>query len=352
MNLRSWLPSLLALSLVSLGACRQGGVDGDDDTSADGQADDGDASDAPDGGDPGDSADDGDGDGGDDGDASDGADDGGDVDGGPQDDLVDPIGTPGAIDIASWNIENFPADANTPALVADLVTSLALDLVAVEEIADLAAWDELVERLPDHEGILSLHEYSPGNFQKVGYLYRADLIEIDPEELLFEDDSFQFPRPPFQVRVTVPGAASGPVELIAIVLHLKAGTGEDDRERRRQAMITLEQHLRGLIDAGEQIIMLGDYNEILTSDIGREVFGPFLDNPGLYRVRTDALALGGGVSFVPSGRMLDHIITTAGLDDEIGASEAVIPRLDIQVNDYVDRVSDHLPVAIALPVLE
>lgn len=351
MNLRRSLSWLLALSLLTSGACRQGGVDGDDDTSADGQEDDGDASDAPDGG-AGDPGDDDDGGGGDDGDASDGSDDGGDVDGGPQDDLVDPIGTPGAIDVASWNIENFPADANTPDLVADLVTSLALDLVAVEEIADLDAWDSLVERLPEHEGILSVHEYSPGNFQKVGYLYRADLMDIDPEDLLFEDDSFQFPRPPFQVRVTVPGAASGPVEFVAIVLHLKAGTGDDDRERRRQAMITLEQHLRALIDAGEQVIMLGDYNEILTSDIGREVFGPFLENPDIYRVRTDALALGGGVSFVPSGRMLDHIITTAGLDDEIGGSEAVIPRLDLQVNDYVDRVSDHLPVAIALPILE
>lgn len=348
MNARRSLSSLLALSLLSFGACRQGGVDGDDDTSADGQTDDGDASDAPDdrGGSDG-SGDDGDG-----GDTSDGADGPGEVDGGPQDDVVDPIGTPGAIDIAAWNIENFPADANTPALVADLVTSLGIDLVAVEEIADLEAWDELVERLPDHEGILSFHEYSPGNFQKVGYLYRADLLQVDQDTLLFEDDSFQFPRPPFQVRVTVPDAASGPVEFVAIVLHLKAGTGADDRERRRQAMITLEQHLRALGDGGDQVIMLGDYNEVLTSDTGREVFGPFLDNPDLYRVRTDALAQAGGVSFVPSGRMLDHIITTAGLDDEIGDSEAVIPPLHVEVNDYVDRVSDHLPVAIALPILQ
>lgn len=351
MHPRRTLSSLLALSLLSFGGCRQGGVDGDDDTSADGQADDGDASDAPDDG--GDADDDGgDGDDGDGGDASDGSDGTGDPDGGPLGGLVDPIGTPGAIDIAAWNIENFPADANTPSLVADLVTSLAIDMVAVEEIADLDAWDELVERLPDHEGILSFHEYSPGNFQKVGYLYRADLLEVDPDTLLFEDDSFQFPRPPFQVRVTVPGAASGPVEFVAIVLHLKAGTGDDDRERRRQAMITLEQHLRGLVDGGEQVIMLGDYNEILTSDVGRDVFGPFLDNPDLYRVRTDALAQDGGVSFVPSGRMLDHIITTAGLDDEIGGSEAVIPPLNVEVNDYVDRVSDHLPVALALPILE
>jgi len=346
MNVRRSISALLALSLLSFGAaCRQGGVD-DDDASGDGQADDGDSADGSD--DTGDSADDGDGDGSD---GSDAADDAGDD--GPVDDLVDPIGTAGAIDIAAWNIENFPADANTPALVADLITSLGIDLIAVEEIADLDAWDELVERLPDHEGILSFHEYSPGNFQKVGYLYRADLMQVDPDSLLFQDDSFQFPRPPFQVRVTVPGASGGPIEFVAIVLHLKAGTGTDDQERRRQAMITLEEHIRGLVAEGaDQVIMLGDYNEILTSTAGRDVFGPFLDAPDLYRVRTDALAQSGAVSFVPTGRMLDHIITTVGLDEEIGASEAVIPPLDVEVNDYVDRVSDHLPVAIALPILE
>lgn len=367
---RGLIRTVFALSLATAAGCVQGGLDddgvgdssddGSDDSTDDGSdsgddgsdgSDNGDSGDdGADGGDSGDDGDDG-GDGSDDGDdgsddSGDGSDDGGD--GG----IVDPIGTDDAIDIAAWNIENFPADANTPALVAELITALAIDLVAVEEIANLDAWDELVELLPDHEGVLSFHEYSPGFFQKVGYLYRADLMEVEPDALLFEDDSFQFPRPPLQVTVTVPGADGGPVEFVAIVLHLKAGLNEDDRARRRAAMITLEAHVRGLVDGGaDEVIVLGDYNEVLTSAIGRDVFGPFLDAPGLYRVQTDALAQSGAFSFVPSGAMLDHIITTTGLDDEVGGSRAVIPRLDLEVQGYVDRVSDHLPVAIALPIL-
>jgi endonuclease/exonuclease/phosphatase family metal-dependent hydrolase len=331
-------------ALLLAGGCVQGGIDdgvgdsaddgsdGTDDDASDNDAGDDDSSDSSDGGV-------------DDGDGSDGGD-------GPATGIVDPIGTKDAIDIAAWNIENFPADGNTPSLVADLVTSLGIDLVAVEEIANVEAWEELVERLPQHEGVLSFHEYSPGFFQKVGYLYRADLMEVEPDSLLFENDSFQFPRPPLQVTVTVPDADGGAVAFVAIVLHLKAGTGVEDRDRRRAAMLTLEAHIRGLVDAGsDQVIMLGDYNEVLTSEVGRAVFAPFLDAPERYRVQTDALARSGAFSFVPTGAMLDHIITTVGLDEEVGASEAVIPRLDLEVNGYVDRVSDHLPVAIALPIL-
>ncbi|HWM86373.1 MAG TPA: endonuclease/exonuclease/phosphatase family protein [Kofleriaceae bacterium] len=337
MDARRLVHALLSLSLVAaIPACVQGGIDdegiGDED--------------APGGSDPS-----GDDDGGGVGDGG-GEDDGSGDGDGPAEDVVDAIGSEDAIDIAAWNIENFPADGNTPALVADLVTSLGIDLVAVEEIADEEAFNELVELLPDHEGLLSFHEYSPGNFQKVGYLYRADLMEVQPQDLLFEEDTFEFPRPPFQVAVTVPDAVGGPVEFTAIVLHLKAGTATEDRQRRREAMVTLEQHVRGLVDGGsDKVVILGDYNEILTSEAGRGVFAPFLDAPELYTVETDELAQTGAFSFVPSERMLDHIVTTTGLDSELGASEAIIPRLDLEVDDYVDRVSDHLPVAISLPVL-
>lgn len=343
--LRGWIPLLVVSVIASAGGCVQGGIDDD--------AGVGDAGEPDDGGDgTGDDAigDDGTGDDG----AGDGGADGGDgVDGGDGGSgIVDPIGTSAAVDIAAWNIENFPADGNTPALVADLILSLRLDLVAVEEIANLDAFDELMGLLPGYRSLLSLHEYSPGNFQKVGYIYRDDLLDVDPQGLLFQDDSFQFPRPPFQVEVAVPGAAGGSVRFVAIVVHLKAGIGDDDRERRRQAMVTLEQHIRGLVDGGtDQVILLGDYNEVLTSDAGRAVFAPFLEAPDRYRVQTQALAESGAFSFVPSHVVLDHIVTTVALDDEVGGSDALIPRLDVEVTGYVDRVSDHLPVSIAMPIL-
>ena len=343
------IQALLAICLAWLlaglaGACKQGGIDGDGDDDDAGQVDPGQdgSGGSDDGGAGGDQGDDsgagGDGTG----------DDGGDPVGGE----VDPIGSDAAVDIAAWNIENFPADANTPAVVAALITSLGLDLVAVEEIADEDAFDELLALLPGYQSLLSVHEYSPGEYQKVGYIYRSDVVELDPQDLLFQDDTFQFPRPPFQVGVTVPDAAGGVVEFTAIVLHLKAGTATEDRHRRHDAMITLEQHVRELVDGGaDKVIVLGDYNEILTSEAGRDVFAPFLSATDRYTVQTDDLAQSGAATFVPTGRMLDHIVTTSGFTADVSESGPLIPPLDVEVPDYVDRVSDHLPVAIALPIL-
>jgi len=271
----------------------------------------------------------------------------------PRDDLVPSIGTPGAVDIAAWNIENFPRTADTPRIVADLITSLGFDLIAVEEIASVDAFDELVDRLPDHEAILSSHTYGEGNYQKVGFIYRADLMQVDGGALLFEDQGYDFPRPPLQVHVTVDDGSHPPVDFLAIVVHLKAGIGDDDRARRTAAVVALEDHLRDLVGAGDdQVIVLGDFNERVDTDEGRAVFAPFLDNPSDYTIRTLGPAEDGEVTYLPfGGRFIDHIVTTAGLAAEMSPSDPVVAPLDQQLPTYGD-VSDHLPVATAMPVLE
>ncbi len=271
----------------------------------------------------------------------------------PRSDLVPSIGSPGAVDIAAWNIENFPRTADTPRVVADLITSLGLDLVAVEEIASVDAFDELVARLPDHEAILSSHTYSTGDYQKVGFIYDADLMTVDDGALLFQDEGYDFPRPPLQVHVTVDDGSHPAVEFMAIVVHLKAGVGDDDRARRIAAVDSLEQHIRDLVGSGQtQVILMGDFNEQVDTDDGRTVFAPFLDAPSDYAIRTLGPAEDGEVTYLPfGGRFIDHIITTAGLADEMTASDPVVPPLDQQLPTYGD-VSDHLPVATAMPVLE
>lgn len=271
----------------------------------------------------------------------------------PRSDLVPSIGSPGAVDIAAWNIENFPRTADTPRVVADLITSLGLDLVAVEEIASVDAFDELVARLPDHEAILSSHTYGNGDYQKVGFLYDADLMTVEGGALLFENQGYDFPRPPLQVQVTVDDGSHPPVEFIAIVVHLKAGIGDEDRARRTAAVEALEAHVRDLVGAGQgQVVIMGDFNERLDTVEGRAVFAPFLDAPADYAIRTLGPAEDGEVTYLPfGGRFIDHIITTAGLADEMTASDPVVPRLDQELVGY-DQVSDHLPVATAMPVLE
>jgi len=270
----------------------------------------------------------------------------------PRDDLVPRVGTDDAVDIATWNIENFPQLSTSPRFVADLITSVELDLIGVEEIASVDAFNELVARLPNHSGVLSTHEYRPGEYQKLGFIYRDDYITLSDPVLLFEGDTYEFPRPPLQVTVGINTGATT-VEFTAIVLHLKAGRDFSDRQRRTAALITLQAHVSDLVAAGTtDVLLLGDFNEELTTTGGMNVFAPFLDAPSSYNMRTQQLEAVGGVSFPPTGAMIDHVIATVGLDDEFNGTFAQISRLDQQFNGYGTAVSDHLPVIVSMPILQ
>lgn len=273
----------------------------------------------------------------------------------PRDDLVAAVGSAGSLDIATWNIENFPQTAATPRVVADLITSLDLDLVGVVEIADVDAFNELVARLPHHEAILSSHTYGDGNYQKVGFIYRSDLMTVDGGALLFDDQGFDFPRPPLQIQVHVDDGVHTPVDFLAIILHLKAGLAFEDRARRTDAMVTLEQHMRDVVDAGDEdeIIVMGDFNEEIETETNRAVWAPFLDAPADYTVRTETLSGdGGSFTYVPTERFYDHFITTAGLEPEMSPSAPVIIHLEQQLSSYLSSISDHVPVAVSMPILQ
>lgn len=263
----------------------------------------------------------------------------------PRGDLVPQVGSDATIDIATWNIENFPAAESTPRLVADLVTSLDLDLVAVEEISDVAAFDEVVARLPEHAGLLSSHTYGNGSYQKVGFLFREGLVELTGGALLFTDQGFDFPRPPLTVQATVEGRT-----FTAIALHLKAGTGGDDTARRAAALVTLEAHLRSLADGSgdPDFIVLGDFNQERLDAGDDAVWAPFVGAPERYEILTEAAADAGETSYLSfGGRLIDHAVVNQGF--ELGAAEVAIPRLEDQPINYTDSISDHLPVIVSFP---
>lgn len=261
----------------------------------------------------------------------------------PRADAVPALGSATTLDLACWNIENFPATARTPAYVADLITSLDLDVIVVEEIASLAAWRELLDRLPAYDAVLSTHAYTPTSYQKIGLIYRRGLVTVGTPELLFVTDTYGFPRPPFRVPVTV-----GALTVDVIGVHLKAGADGADADRRAAAARTLDAYLRGhLAGAGDpEFVVMGDYNEALTD--GSQVLAPLLA-PDAYRMRTAAAASAGEASFIPSGKIIDHILTSVALDGLVGDRAAVIPPLDVQFPGYLANVSDHLPVVLSVP---
>lgn len=265
----------------------------------------------------------------------------------PRGDFVPAVGSDATLEIACWNIENFPATPRTPSLVADVIASLDLDVVVVEEIANEAAWDELLARLPDHDGVLSTHRYTDTEYQKIGVIYRSSLVAVGQPTLLFTDEGYTFPRPPLSIAVTVDDAT---IELIGI--HLKAGREDLDAERRRDAVVALDAHLRAQIDGGAEpeVVVLGDYNERVTDPASREVLAPLLGAPDRYTVRSEPRALAGGYTYLGfGGSFIDHVTTTVALDARWGGARLEVPPLNITIPGYRDEISDHLPVVVIVP---
>ena len=261
------------------------------------------------------------------------------------------LGGPDTLEIAAWNIENFPARSTTPARVADLITSLDLDVIVVEEIASDTAWKELIARLPEHEGILSEHRYTPTEYQKIGVIYRSAMVTPSSIELLFTSNTYQFPRPPFSVQLAIDDGMHAAMSIRVIGLHLKAGVSFEDGDRRRLALESLDAHVRERIAEGaeDEIVIAGDYNEVLNTTVGQTNFAALLGAPDLYTVQTKVASENGEITFVPSSRMLDHITTTAALGDELAGGHLVIPRLQT-LPGYLSEVSDHLPVVLITPL--
>lgn len=269
----------------------------------------------------------------------------------PRQDVVPALGASDTLEIATWNIENFPADpTTTPSAAADLITSLDLDIIVVEEIASDTAWDELLARLRDHDGVLSSHRYTETEYQKIGIIYRTGLVTVGRPTLLFQGENNAFPRPPFAIPVTIDDGSDRALTIEVIGVHLKAGVTVEDGERRRLAAERLDGHLRAQIDGGgeDEVVIAGDYNEVLTTVAGRANLAALLGAPDRYTVHTQVAASAGEISFVPTRRLLDHITTTAGLASETSGSRIAIPRLDSQYANYVDSVSDHLPVVLII----
>jgi len=266
----------------------------------------------------------------------------------PRTDLVPAVGSDATLDLATWNLEFFPAVSSTPRVVADLVTSLGLDVVVTEEIADVDGWAELVARLHGWTAVLSTHRYANGTYQKVGVLARTAEVTLGEATLLFERDGAAFPRPALSVPI-VDVATGRTIEVIGI--HLKAGVEADDAARRADAIEAIDAHVQAQIAAAGEpdVIIAGDYNEVVDDAAGQVVLAPLLDHPERYTVHSEALGLAGGVSFLPASVMLDQITSTVALADALGAATVVVPPLDEQYPGYEAEISDHLPVVLVAP---
>lgn len=265
------------------------------------------------------------------------------------------FGTDSTFDIATWNIEQFPKNGSTTIqYVTDIIYALDLDYIAMQEVNSPSQFENFIAQLDGYEGF-----YQQNDYARLAVIYKSDLIVNDLYQIFTTNQyDLAFSRPPIVMEVEFQGA-----DYILINNHFKCcGDGyldtDDlwDEENRRRAAST---YLKNYIDTNfpnDNVIVLGDLNDILTDNESNNVFQNFLDDSENYRFADMDIATSASAnwSYPTWPSHLDHILVTNELFDVLDNPDSEVACLKIDQalpggwNAYESNISDHRPVAMRI----
>ncbi|MEJ2503434.1 MAG: trypsin-like peptidase domain-containing protein, partial [Gemmatimonadota bacterium] len=277
---------------------------------------------------------------------------------GPEVELPDFTGTPDFADIGVWNIEHFNDTVSDERIgaVADVVARLSLDVMGMTEVQE-GALDRLATRLLER-GIGVGHRVLdvPGG-QDLGVLFDEDTSEVELRDYSqrFETQlsattqagKSAFPRPPLFAHCRVRDGNGPDVQVILIVVHLKAFGDAESRARRRLASEMLTEMIDSLRHSeGIPVVLGGDFNDELSTG----VFDSLRDSPDLLSLTSDDDE-NGAISYVGGSHrsLIDHFVVSR--DARMGAiagDDAAIIRRDKTGADFSATVSDHVPLVFRM----
>ncbi len=260
--------------------------------------------------------------------------------------LVSPRGNENTLDIATWNIREFPWYGQaTIDTLAILIRDLRIDIIAAQEITDTVAFADLLAQLPGWAGFYA--PSYPGTPMKEAFLYRTDQITAVSWEPLFWGYTYEFPRPALRATFEA-DLPSGFYDFYAINLHLKAGSEPTDFSRRLSAMLRLKNYLDVTVPSlpDRDWIILGDYNDEVNDPQSANIFWHFLQDSLNYRILTRPLAGNPYWASYPTyNSLIDHIMITTDMLGEYGdGGQTLTLRLGDEYYGYPYRISDHRPV--------
>jgi endonuclease/exonuclease/phosphatase family metal-dependent hydrolase len=307
--------------------------------------------------------------------------------------------------ITTWNLENFfrPGGEYGPrtqdvyekklAYLADRISALAPDVVAVQEVGDPTALADLASRLPGTwQTALSTHPDHRGI--RVGFLSQTPLITVEevtalPAPLLpvqvgdapTETDG-SMGRGALHVRTTAGGR-----DLDLVAAHLKSKLltypggrfsprNEDERARygayalyrRTMEAATLRIYANGILKGGVQdLVVLGDMNDTQLAATTQILYGPDgsqLGTPGFDRPDAgDAARLWNIAPRIPDGHrfsrlhggdreLIDHNLLSHTLVQNLAGADAYVQDITTIGNTPSSRrdatVPDHAPVTATI----
>ena len=266
------------------------------------------------------------------------------------------FGTDSTFEVISWNIEWFPKNGQTTVnYVQTILTNLQADVYALQEIDDTTLLKSVVSNIPAYECYFKSSYYGG-----LAYVYNTNTVQVNEKYEIYTSQPYwnAFPRSPQVLELTFNNE-----DYVIIDNHLKCcGDGiidtndTSDEENRRLRAVNLLKTYMDSIFPNDRVIVVGDWNDILTDPTANNVFNSLLNTPD-YSFVDLPIALGSSTNFSyptwPSH--LDHILISDDLFTDFSKpnSEIACIRIDDYMsswNTYNNNISDHRPVGLKLEV--
>lgn len=177
------------------------------------------------------------------------------------------FGTTNNLDVVTWNLEWFAkSDQTTIDSLVVAINALDIDIVAVQEISNVAEFQTLISQLNGYSGYTSVSNL------RLGYIYKSSLA-VNSISTIFSNDTYNFAgRPPLIMNLLFNNE-----DVSIINIHLKCcGDGildlndpSDEENRRYNAMNMIKSHIDQNLP-NENVIVLGDCNDLITDNIDRK----------------------------------------------------------------------------------
>lgn len=266
-------------------------------------------------------------------------------------------GEDNTLEIASWNIEQFPKHGQTVSDVKNIILDLDIDLYAVEEINDVASFRNLLDSLNATTG----GDFYGGRLNeqssnlKTGIIFKKTIVEVIDSTYLFVNDNDFAGRPPYALYLRA-NRNNQVFDFTLIVVHLKAFDDSASQARRRSAIEKLETYIQTRLQetgSDPDYIIAGDWNDLLDDPAQDNVFLPFLNDTANYRFLTEPFAGSNTEYTYIAGSfrsLIDHIMITTSVENAYPGITAKILKVDETFTLYLSEVSDHRPVASKIPV--
>ena len=258
------------------------------------------------------------------------------------------FGTESTLDIITWNIEQFPKNNLTVSYLAELIDSMNVDIIAMQEIwGDEASisFENLKTKLDGWDG----YRESSG----LAYLYKTELTINSITEI---NDLNEIIRTPYLLSLTWGGQ-----NIYVINNHFKALGGAENEAERKIASEKIENYINEYLE-DLNVIVLGDLNDELNDEESVNVLQNFINDALNFKFTDMDIAYGSSNNFSWPGwhqstydpAHFDHILITNELFDEFENEGSSIQTIRLEEyfdngwTDYEKYISDHRPVGLSL----